>query len=74
MSEHESLMDDGYDTTIVLDCGCEMRLNLGDDPRFKVGDFFGCQQHSEPFGFDPKYGTPLVERDRRVTEVLRDKR
>ena len=68
--ELESLFADGYTTTVVLDCGCSFRLNqsLSDSP-VKVGDYFGCQRHSEVYGYDPKYGHELVNRDRRVSEI-----
>lgn len=66
------MIDDGFNTTVVLDCGCEMRVNVDDLRGYNVGDWFGCQRHSEMYGYDPNYGDPLVERDKRVTEVRRE--
>lgn len=65
-------INDGYNRTVVLDCGCESRLNV--QPGYmepKVGDFWPCwtNQHSAVWQYDERTGDPIFDRDRRCTEV-----
>lgn len=68
-----SLIDDGFATTLVLDCGCTRRVHNGDPRRFdvpfKVGDRLSCPRHSVAVGKDPATDENLLDRDRHITEV-----
>ena len=68
------MSDDGFNTTVTLDCGCEARLNLpaDNDWGWKVGAYDWCSDHSEIYGYDESTGEPKYERDRRVVAVVRD--
>jgi hypothetical protein len=66
---------DGYDLTVILDCGDTMRLSSipgWRDP--ERGDYYACSSHSPVYGYDPQTGEPLHERDRQVIEVRRELR
>ena len=75
MPENETalMFNDGYDTTIVLNCGDMIRLSsvpgLPDPER---GDYWSCSTHSPVYGYDPQTGDPQYERDRQVIEVRRE--
>lgn len=59
---------DGFDTTLVLDCGCTMRSN-SEAEKPLVGWYFSCHLHSPHEGYDPDDGLPLYDRNRKVIEV-----
>lgn len=60
---------DGYDTTVELDCGCNVRLNSrAGVPMLKAGDWTSCFEHSAK-----EEGAYLRRaRDRRVVAVRPD--
>lgn len=68
-----SLFDDGFDTTVVRDCGCTLRVRQRDSvfplPVWNVGDWLSCPVHSAAVGFDQATGDPILNRDKRVIEV-----
>ncbi len=64
--------NDGYDTTVVLDCGHVVRLNTVPGlPDLAPGDWCSCFFDSAIYEYD-RYGGPKYERDRRVTQVRRE--
>lgn len=64
---------DGYNTTVVLDCGDSFRLNVQDGyPPPRVGDWWSCGVHSATYDYDPRTGEPNLERDHQAVEVLVD--
>jgi len=67
-------MDDGYNTTVVLDCGCTFRLNLGPDDEWMVDYYASCPtgQHSEIREYDQRTGDPIYERDRLTVAIQPD--
>lgn len=72
MVEQENF--DGFNTILVLDCGCKLRLNdFSKYLSFGLGDWFSCPSglHSAIYKYDSSDGSPVYNRDRKVVRVLR---